>query len=250
MVKKTEVEKIQVIPVEEGKAWAVPSSTEQGVTYKVELENGQLVCNCMAGLNGRNCKHIKAVMEVAQMKEIGKAVKMPKEEKSDYTKLGYVFGEVASAYQKEVRRGAEEEALWWGMELYETSMYYFWKRTFIIACEDIGDAEVVQKISALMQGWEFCKKTSWYVDPQPVVMAILILARATKSTEVDDAKNLILHRRQKGTKLEVPLYAQDVHTQKGKQMGRTEKDWYQERNKTIGSNPYREKLIAENQGLF
>ena len=249
VAKKTEVEKIQVMPAGEGR-WAVSSGSTPGASYEVILQEGQLICNCMAGLNGRNCKHQKAVLQVEEMKETGKVKETTKEEKSNFTKLGYVFGEVTSAYQKEVRRGDEEAALWWGMELYETSMFYFWKRTLIIACEDVGDAEVVQKIAALMQGWEFCKKTSWYVDPQSVVMAILILCRAKKSTEVDDAKNLILHRRAKGLKPPIPLYALDVHTQQGKQMGATEKDWYRERNQTIAGNQYREKLIAENPGLF
>ena len=55
---------------------------------------------------------------------------------------GYLMGEVASAMQKEIRRGHEREALFWATEL-DLAGYgdYVWKRLRIIASEDVGLAD-------------------------------------------------------------------------------------------------------------
>ena len=45
----------------------------------------------------------------------------------------YPFGEVASALQKEIRRGAEREAVFWGLLLYEVAPYYAFKRVLVTA---------------------------------------------------------------------------------------------------------------------
>jgi len=206
----------------------------------------------MAGLQKKLCAHKRAVMTVEDMKERGKEKRMPKDEKANITKHGYSFDEVTSALQKEIRLGNEENAFYWALELYEVAYYYVWKRLLIIASEDVGMAApgVVQQVIALSQGWEMAKKTSFYVDPQSVVMAVMLLCRSPKSTEVDDAKNLILNRMKRGVRLEMPGYALDAHTKRGRENGETEKSWYETRNGMIGSNPYREKLIAENPDLF
>src|SRR5437763_9822216 len=74
-------------------------------------------------------------------------------EKTDAEKLirGYPFGTVASALQKEVRRGDLEGAVYWGLILYEASPQYAWKRVLVTAAEDIGfgDPEVVAKVCSM-----------------------------------------------------------------------------------------------------
>lgn len=253
-MKEVKVEKITVTKVRDG-AWAVVSSAEPGVTYEVlqSADKKSLTCNCLAGIGGKFCKHVKSVMEAEEINEVGRVADTSTKKKDpSRTKLGYVFGEVTSAMHKEIRRGNEEMALWWALELYETSPTYFWKRIVTQASEDIGlgDLTAVQQVIALADGWLFCKRYSWSVDPQPVVAAVLILCRATKSTEVDDAKNLILERRGNSGIPQIPDYALDVHTARGREMGRGGPHWYAERNKTIKSNPYREQLMAENPLLL
>ena len=251
--KKTEVEKIQVIPVEEGKAWAVPSSTEHGVVYKVELmENGQLKCNCMAGINGRDCKHRKAVRMVEQMKEEGRDQKLAKaadEGKQNYTKMGYQFDQVTSALQKSIRKGDVGQAVFWGLELYTVASYYTWKRLEVIAAEDIGlaDVETVKTVSILHQGWELAKKTSWWVSPHQLTLAIILLCRAKKSTFVEDLQSYVMEMMKAGHKLEMPDYAIDGHTKQGKAMGRGGDNWsgwYHFRHIDCGTpvNEYTKKL--------
>ena len=52
---------------------------------------------------------------------------------------GYAFYEVLSALQKSIRRGLEEDALFWATELYLSGYeIQAWRRLCIIASEDIG----------------------------------------------------------------------------------------------------------------
>jgi len=252
---QTKVTKIQVIVVEEGKIWAVLVNGDQG-SYQVVHEEDVFSCNCPSGLQGKFCQHKKAVMEVEQIKEEVKEKRMvPGKDRNDSrTKSGYVFGEVASAIQKEIRLGNEEGALYWAKEMYDTSPYYLWKRMMVIASEDIGLAapDVVVMVNALAGGWEQAKKTSWYVSPHQMVQCVLALCRAPKSTEVDDAICWDNDRRKKGYHPDVPDYALDMHTQAGKERRKAEglsqddmeREWYLfRRNEAkIPSNPYQDKL--------
>jgi replication-associated recombination protein RarA len=55
---------------------------------------------------------------------------------------GYDFFEASSAFQKSVRRGDEETALYFAVEFFNSNYdNYLWKRMRIIASEDVGLAE-------------------------------------------------------------------------------------------------------------
>ncbi len=68
------------------------------------------------------------------------------------TASGYLNSECTSAMQKCIRRGLEEDALFWATEL-DLAGYgaYVWKRLQIIASEDIGlaDPNVCVQVRAL-----------------------------------------------------------------------------------------------------
>src|ERR1019366_494517 len=69
---------------------------------------------------------------------------------------GYLNAECTSAMQKCIRRGLEEEALFWATELdLEGYGAYVWKRLQIIASEDIGlaDSNVCVQVRALYEDW-------------------------------------------------------------------------------------------------
>src|ERR1035437_11129569 len=72
------------------------------------------------------------------------------------TRNGYDFGEVTSAMQKSIRRGDEDGALYWAVEL-DLSNYgeYVWKRLRIITSEDISIAAPMLPavIHALYENW-------------------------------------------------------------------------------------------------
>src|SRR2546426_9148220 len=93
---------------------------------------------------------------------------------------------VASAFQKEIRRGDVRAAMYWGHLLYGEASYYAWKRTLVVAAEDVGLAapDVVEKVCGLALAWRICREKSYYVSPHHFSMAGMLLCAAPKSTEV------------------------------------------------------------------
>jgi replication-associated recombination protein RarA len=144
------------------------------------------------------------------------------------TKKGYQFFEVASALQKSIRRGIIEDACYWTTELYPKYANYTWKRLQIICCEDIGLAEpnAPVRINALFQMWERLKKAKSDDQILPIIQAVMYLCQCEKSRMIDWAKcyykdNHEMHN------MEIPDYALDMHTRRGKKMGRGVKHFFE-----------------------
>lgn len=161
---------------------------------------------------------------------------------------GYPFGVVASALQKEIRRGDERRAVYWALLLLEAAPYYAWKRVLVTAAEDVGLAapEVVAEVVNLAVAWRLCKEKSRYVSAHHVTMAVMLLCRAPKSTEVEDLQTLTLEAIKGGERFGVLPEYEDAHTQVGREQGKTWKDWYGDRHGTLGVpvNPYTRELWA------
>jgi MgsA AAA+ ATPase C terminal len=141
---------------------------------------------------------------------------------------GYLCGEVASALQKEIRRGNERGALFWATEL-ELSGFggYVWKRLRIIASEDVGLAEPLMPVlvRSLYENWlEETKRQKGSGDRYAgfarvfLVHAVVALARARKSRLCDHA--LVVMYAGERPRPEVPDYALDRHTARGARLGR------------------------------
>jgi replication-associated recombination protein RarA len=136
----------------------------------------------------------------------------------------YLCGEVTSALQKSIRRGLEEDALFWATEL-DLAGYgnYVWKRLRIIASEDVGlaDPTVAATVRALYENWLEQRKNK---DDRSgaerlfLVHAVILLARAPKSRIVDHAL-MVMYEGDRARR-EIPDYALDKHTVRGRQMGR------------------------------
>src|SRR5690606_7436177 len=107
------------------------------------------------------------------------------------TKQGHQLFEVASALQKSIRRGLEEEAMYWAVELFNSGFgEYLWKRLRIITSEDVGLAEPMMPatIEALYRAYvDQAKKKDEKHAPERlyVTHAVLLLCRAQKSRLVD-----------------------------------------------------------------
>jgi MgsA AAA+ ATPase C terminal len=139
---------------------------------------------------------------------------------------GYRNDEAASALQKAIRRGEEEQALFWASEL-DLAGYgaYVWKRLRIIASEDVGlaDPEAVLLTRALYENWLDQRKAD-RAGGNPLnasmflVHAVIVLARAGKSRLVDHA--LAVTYLGERPAREVPDWALDKHTERGRRMGR------------------------------
>ena len=150
-----------------------------------------------------------------------------------FTAQGYDLGEVASALQKSVRRGLEEDAMYWAVELFNSNFdEYCWKRLRIMSCEDIGfgNPDAAPAVQALyMMYCDLKKKKEDTQQPWRLMLtqAVLLLCRSQKSRVVDHA--LIHFWGSHGNeKKAIPEYALDKHTAKGKSNGRGWKHFFEE----------------------
>jgi replication-associated recombination protein RarA len=140
------------------------------------------------------------------------------------TRGGYNCGEVTSAMQKCIRRGLEDDALFWATEL-DLSGFgeYVWKRLKIIASEDVGlaDNSAALTIFALYQDWrEQKKKADEKHAPERLFLihAVMVLARAKKSRVVDHA--LVAMYEAPRERRKIPDFALDRHTGAGRKLRR------------------------------
>lgn len=138
---------------------------------------------------------------------------------------GYDLFEVISALQKCIRRGLEDDALFWAVEL-SISNYseYCWKRMLIISSEDVGLAEpnISADINSLYQIFNKLKsKNDDKHCPERLflVHAIILLCRAKKSRFID-WKTVYVFGCHTSRFREIPDFALDKHTQRGKALGR------------------------------
>jgi replication-associated recombination protein RarA len=133
---------------------------------------------------------------------------------------------VVSALQKALRRGLQDEALFWSTELDTSGLgEWCWRRLRVIASEDVGLAEpgLAAEVRALYENWRDAKGPRGDTSQGQLflVHAVLLLARAQKSRIVDHA--LIVHYRmaEEGIRdRDIPDVALDKHTLAGKKRGR------------------------------
>lgn len=142
---------------------------------------------------------------------------------------GYDMFEASSAFQKAIRRGDEDSALFWMAEFYDSGKAeYLWKRMMIICAEDIGLAEPsihthVRELYASFK-WMLEKNDKKKSERMFLVQAVLMMVRCRKSRLVDWALNVTWDSHFE-TRMEIPDYAIDMHSRKGKAMGKTVNDF-------------------------
>jgi len=140
------------------------------------------------------------------------------------TKNGYPVDEVASALQKSLRRGLEEQAFYWAFELCPKYEKYLWKRLQTVAYEDISalvPGSVPLAVSRMRNDY-FQFREQGYVGALLVLAnAILLLSRAPKTRVADNFLISMGVRLDEGWREEVPDYALDHHTGRGRRLGRT-----------------------------
>lgn len=130
--------------------------------------------------------------------------------------------ELISAFQKFIRRNNELDAMRVFFELESNGHFNIAiNRLQIIAHEDIGigDKEAVLfALRSIDDAREFYKKKNdaWRLM---VSNAVLSLARAKKS-RIADYIQFIARGKNNESKIEIPDYALDKHTKRGKQLGR------------------------------
>lgn len=135
---------------------------------------------------------------------------------------GTALSQATTNMIKALRRGREIEALYWFQQLEQGGFWkYGWRRLLIFASEDvnIGDPNAVVQVRALYDNYVTVKTESKnpVVDRSIATMAVMVLARAEKSREVDDLLNVIEHLRgQYGWTAPQRDEMFDLHTEEGK----------------------------------
>lgn len=130
--------------------------------------------------------------------------------------------ELISAMQKFVRRGMELDAGQAFFELSDTGAHHIAvNRLKVIAHEDVGLGDAAACLLALRaiddcQAWYAKKNGAWRLA---ISNAILALCRAKKSRESDHYQAAVRGANVAG-RVEIPDYALDKHTRRGKAKGR------------------------------
>lgn len=153
------------------------------------------------------------------------------------TQHGYDLFEVRSALQKEIRRGNERWAAYWALEMIPRYEAYMWKTLKTILNEDIGIANppLIPIINALESQYATIK------DTLAIINAVLLMARSPK-TRISCHLSIVIEQSlaQGKNKQEIPDYALDCHTKRGKQKGRTLDDHFRK----VGA-----KLVGEDRTI-
>lgn len=129
-----------------------------------------------------------------------------------------------SMLQKSIRRAQERNALAAAYEMYITSPAYLdmlWKRLMCISVEDVGFGEpnapdLICTLNEIRQEFP-------YEDPDQalfLVHAVRYLCRCKKERTNDHLRGLVKRAFANGYVPEIPDYALDMHTTRGRQMGR------------------------------
>ena len=137
---------------------------------------------------------------------------------------GLTADEIISMLQKATRRGLEEDAIDAAYELYLTSReleHVMWRRLIMIAMEDIGfgDLQAANIVFTYYQAKDLFERDNG--DRQlPFIQAIRYLCRCPKERSSSYYVNLQMLKYDRGHVIDVPDYALDKHTKRGKEMGR------------------------------
>jgi replication-associated recombination protein RarA len=144
---------------------------------------------------------------------------------------GYRADEVVSALQKAVRRGDGDGAVYWAHEMNLSGLgAWAWRRLLIITSEDVGLAE--PNAPAVVNGLYQISQVLLAHQQKPaagekvqhpwleLLQATWYLARCPKNRELADMATLFEIRAQRRQFLEVPDTALDMHTRRGRAMGR------------------------------
>jgi hypothetical protein len=142
-----------------------------------------------------------------------------------------IFGD--NVLQRIAAAGNLDDAIYWAVDLDLSGFSdWLWRRIKIIASEDIGPGEPTPplQVDTLHRWWQESKKKQGHpYERLHLVHAIVLCCRATKSRLVP---NILLahYMDHDGQHREVPDYALDMHTVRGKRKGRgTIVSWMRQR---------------------
>lgn len=145
--------------------------------------------------------------------------------------------EVISALQKTIRRGLEEDAVRFAYEMYMTSKEmedYLWLRLKVISVEDIGLGN--PQMPVLIHSLDCMRKDFLYGSGDRMIFAVhavRCLCRSEKTRSNDLLRGVIKRELDQGKPINIPDAALDMHTMRGRAMGRGLKFFLEEASKVV-----------------
>ena len=162
--------------------------------------------------------------------------------------------EVVSALQKSIRRGLTENALLLAYEMTETSPEleeHLWARLTVISVEDVGDGSFTEPVivDALYRMHQRFPRGA-FDRFLFATHAVRFLAGRSKDRITDEMANWVrLAADGRGVRPEIPDVAYDMHTRRGRELGRGLEHFLKEGVLVANERPgrdttYRERLLA------
>lgn len=168
------------------------------------------------------------------------------------TKGGYDFYEVASLLQKSLRRGDMVFASRAANELFPRYTNYIWNRLMTVSAEDCASL-ITSEIVGLYDAWEKVNAGKPGKDKGRVFIAkaIVILAKCKHARDADELNLLVSDRYPEDSfaaevidqvegligvdseDFTIPEYVYDVHTRRGKRMGKTKPKFMREESEAL-----------------
>ena len=165
------------------------------------------------------------------------------------THRGYDLFECASAVQKAIRRNDPKVAGYFALEMLESGFHKFvWKRVATTSAEDCAGI-VTQEITAL---WDCFNKVNEGKREKKkgrifLTKAVLLLCQVPKSRDPDHFQNFVYDEgigmddeaidamiaEVRAEKQDIPDYALDVHTRRGKTRGATKEDFFRDEHAAL-----------------
>jgi replication-associated recombination protein RarA len=166
----------------------------------------------------------------------------------------FAADEVISALQKEIRRGNTENAVLLAYEMYLTSVeleQYLWKRLLVISVEDVGFGNP-QAAGLVHSLYEMHNVFSRGEGDRLlfVIHAVRLLCESPKDRSTDEMVNWMKDAvENQGFRPYIPDYALDMHTARGKAMGRGPEHFWEEATRLSPEKPdrlrtYRERVLS------
>ncbi|MFH1637039.1 MAG: AAA family ATPase [Candidatus Woesearchaeota archaeon] len=162
---------------------------------------------------------------------------------------GYAADEVISALQKDIRRGNAEDAAFWAYEMMLSGQEFekkMWERLIVISVEDVGLANP-NLVSIVKDAHD-----TYFMMPggkgdrhMRGLFAAVVLAKSPKDRFMDEMYNNLSSKVEEGYRPDIPDYALDKHTKRGKQLGRGEKHFWTEGSKLENESPFRDKSYLQ-----
>lgn len=162
---------------------------------------------------------------------------------------GIPADELISGLQKAIRRGHVEDALLIAREMYvsgEDLRNHLWSRLPIIAIEDVGDGSFGEVVTIEALHGVYRRVPGAWSDHWVIVAhAVRFLAESTKDRTTSEMAAVLAHEHELGRRPEIHDSAVDMHTVRGRAMGRGSAHYVEEGAVILNERPDRDRAYFD-----